>query len=51
MDDEMDGAGGFLGKAMHRVKKLGRGSQNYVTLYLILFALFIFFLIWLIIKF
>jgi len=51
MDDTMDGAGGFLGKAMSRVKRLGQGSQNYVTLYLVLFALFVFFIIWVIVKF
>jgi len=51
MDNDFDSAGGFLGKAMGRVKKLTKGSQNYVILYLFLFALFVFLLIWLIIKF
>jgi hypothetical protein len=50
-DDELDGAGGFLGKAMRRVKGLAKGSQNHVTLYLVLFALFVFLIIWLLIRF
>lgn len=51
MDDDFDNAGGFLGKAMSRVKSLAKGSHNYMILYLFLFSLFVFLLLWLIIKF
>ncbi|CAG7730601.1 unnamed protein product [Allacma fusca] len=51
MDDDFDNAGGFLGKAMNRVKSLAKGSHNYIILYLFLFSLFVFLLLWLIIKF
>jgi len=51
MDDEFDNAGGFLGNAMHRVKKLSKGSQNYVILYLFLFSALVFFILWILIKF
>jgi len=49
MDDDFDRAGGFLGKAMNRVKGLASGSHNHVVLYLILFSLVVFLFIWLII--
>jgi len=51
MDDEFDNAGGFLGKAMSRVKRLGKGSHNHVVLYLLGFSLCVFLFIWLLLKF
>jgi len=51
MDDDFDSAGGFLGKAMGRVKKLASSHQSYIALYLILFSCVVFFLIWIITKF
>jgi len=51
MDDEFDNAGGFLGRAMSRVKRLSKGSHNYVILYLLAFSLCVFLFLWLLIKF
>ncbi|CAL8148622.1 unnamed protein product [Orchesella dallaii] len=51
MDDEFDNAGGFLGKAMGRVKKLASGSHNHVVLYLLVFSLCVFLFLWLLIRF
>jgi len=51
MDDDFDNAGGFLGKAMKGVKRLSKGSQNYITIYLFFFALFVFFVLWMLLKF
>jgi len=51
MDNEFDNAGGFLGKAMGRVKKLATGSHNHVVLYLLVFSLCVFLFLWLLIRF
>lgn len=51
VDDDMDRTGGFLGNAMGRVLKLGKGSHNYYIIYLFLFSLFIFFVLYLVLKF
>lgn len=50
-DNEFDSAGGFLGKAMGRVKKLASGHQSYIVVYLALFSFTVFFIIWLLVKF
>ncbi|XP_059490920.1 BET1 homolog [Neocloeon triangulifer] len=51
MDDDMEGSRGFIGKAMDRVIRLSKGSHNYHLVYLFLFCLFVFFLLWIILKF
>lgn len=51
VDDDMDRTGGFLGGAMNRVLRLTKGSHNYYILYLFLFSLFIFFVLYLVLKF
>ncbi|XP_017778818.1 PREDICTED: BET1 homolog [Nicrophorus vespilloides] len=51
VDDDMDKTGGFLGNTMNRVLRLSKGSHNYYIVYLFLFSVFIFFLIFIILKF
>ncbi|KAF7274711.1 blocked early in transport 1 [Rhynchophorus ferrugineus] len=51
VDDDMDRTGGFLGRTMQRVVKLSRGSHNYIVLYLFVFAIVVFFILYLVLKF
>ncbi|XP_050310883.1 BET1 homolog [Anthonomus grandis grandis] len=51
VDDDMDRTGGFLGKTMSRVVKLSRGSHNYIVFYLFVFAVVVFFILYLVLKF
>lgn len=51
IDDDMERTGGFLGNTMNRVLRLGKGSHNYYILYLFLFSIFVFFILYLVIKF
>nr|CAI5823403.1 unnamed protein product [Callosobruchus analis] len=51
VDDDLDRTGGFLGTTMNKVLKLGRGSHNYYILYMFLFSIFVFFILYLVIKF
>lgn len=51
LDDDVDRSGGFLGKTMGRVLKLGKGNHNYYIFYLFLFSIFVFFLLYIILKF
>ncbi|XP_060535448.1 BET1 homolog [Cylas formicarius] len=51
VDDDLDRTGGFLGKTMNRVKKLSRGSHNYIVLYLFIFSFVVFFILYLVLKF
>lgn len=51
LDDDVDRSGGFLGKTMNRVLKLGKGNHNYYVFYLFLFAIFVFFLLYIVLKF
>ncbi|XP_068633440.1 BET1 homolog [Battus philenor] len=51
MDDDVDRSSGFLGKTMGRVLKLGKGSHNYYIFYLFLFSIFVFFLLYVVLKF
>lgn len=51
VDDDMDRTGGFLGKTMGRVLRMSRGSHNYIVLYLFVFALLVFFILYLVLKF
>ncbi|XP_026478094.1 BET1 homolog [Ctenocephalides felis] len=50
-DDDMDNTGGFLGNTMRKVKMLGKGGHNYYMVYMFLFAMFVFFVLYLTIKF
>lgn len=50
MDSDFDTTGGFLGATMGRLKILSRGSQSKLLCYMMLFALFVFFIIYWIIK-
>lgn len=50
VDEDFERTGGFLSKTMGRVVRLGKGSHNYYILYLFLFSVFIFFIIWILIR-
>ncbi|XP_048367575.1 BET1 homolog [Sphaerodactylus townsendi] len=50
MDDDFDSTGGFLGATMGRLKNLSRGSQTKLLCYMMLFSLFVFFVIYWVIK-
>lgn len=51
IDDDMDRTGGFLSTTMNRVIRLGKGGHQKYMLYIFLFALFIFLLLYFVIKF
>lgn len=51
VDDDMERTGGFLGNTMNRVLRLTKGSHNYYIVYLFLFALFVFFILYVVLKF
>lgn len=50
MDTEFDKSGGFLRSTMNRVTTMARAGHNCYILYLLLFAMFVFFVCWVIIK-
>ncbi|XP_075684875.1 BET1 homolog [Rhinoderma darwinii] len=50
MDSDFDTTGGFLGATMGRLKVLSRGSQAKLLFYMMLFACFVFFVIYWFIK-
>ncbi|NXE24506.1 BET1 protein, partial [Cochlearius cochlearius] len=50
MDNDFDSTGGLLGATMGRLRTLSRGSQTKLLCYMMLFALFVFFVIYWIIK-
>ncbi|KAH0627450.1 hypothetical protein JD844_003171 [Phrynosoma platyrhinos] len=50
MDNDFDSTSGFLGATVGRLKTLSRGSQTKLLCYMMLFSLFVFFVIYLIIK-
>lgn len=49
-DSQFDSTTGFLGKTMEKLKILSRGSQTKLLCYMMLFSLFVFFVIYWIIK-
>lgn len=49
-DDDMDRTGGFLGNTMARVVRLGKNGHQKYMLYMFLFALFVFLLLYFILK-
>ena len=51
MDNEFDSTWGLLSSSMGRVKRLASSGHNRLYLYLMLFSLFVFFFIYLIIRF
>lgn len=50
IDDDMDRTGGFLSNTMARVVRLGRNGHQKYMCYIFLFALFIFLLLYFVIK-
>ncbi|XP_056374326.1 BET1 homolog [Hyla sarda] len=50
MDSDFDSTGGLLGATMGRLKVLSRGSQAKLLLYMMLFACFVFFVIYWFVK-
>lgn len=50
MDSDFDSTGGLLGATMGRLKQLSRGSQTKVFCYMLLFALFVFTILYWIIR-
>lgn len=51
IDDDMDRTGGFLSNTMSRVVRLGKSGHQKYMCYMFLFALFVFLLLYLVIKF
>lgn len=51
VDDDFEKTGGFLGNTMGRVLRISKGRHNYYILYLFVFAIFVFFILYLVIKF
>lgn len=51
LDDDMDRTGGFLSNTMNRVIRLGKGGHNKQMLYMFLFAMFVFFVLYITLKF
>lgn len=50
MDSQFDSTTGFLGRTMGKLKILSKGSQTKLLCYMMLFSLFVFFVIYWIIK-
>lgn len=50
MDSDFDSTGGLLGATIGRVKQLSRGSQTKLLCYMLLFALFVFLVLYWYIK-
>lgn len=50
MDNDFDSSGNILRSTMNRVVALGKAGHNRFIIYLLLFALFVFFICWLILK-
>ncbi|XP_055903882.1 BET1 homolog [Eupeodes corollae] len=50
IDDDMDRTGGFLGTTMTRVIRLGKHGGTKHMCYMFLFVLFVFFLLYVVIK-
>lgn len=50
IDDDMDRTGGFLGTTMARVVRLGKHSGGRQMCYMFLFVLFVFLLLYVVIK-
>ncbi|KAG7458187.1 hypothetical protein MATL_G00235480 [Megalops atlanticus] len=50
MDTDFDSTGGLLGATMGRLKLLSRGSQTRIFCYVLLFALFVFFVLYWVIR-
>jgi len=51
IDDDMDRTGGFLSNTMARVVRLGKSGHQKYMCYMFLFALFVFLLLYLVLKF
>ena len=49
-DSDFDSTGGLLGATIGRVKQLSRGSQTKLLCYMLLFALFVFLVLYWYIK-
>ncbi|XP_070566517.1 BET1 homolog [Ptychodera flava] len=50
MDDDFDKSQGLLASTMGRLKRMAAAGHNRYILYLLLFSLFVFFVIWYIVK-
>lgn len=51
MDSDFDSTGGFLGSTMGRLTKMSKAGHNKFMCYLIIFALFVFFVLYYVIKY
>ncbi|KAF6017667.1 hypothetical protein EB796_024034 [Bugula neritina] len=51
MDDDFDKSGGFLSSTMNRLTAITKSGGNWHLCYLLLFCLFVFFVLWLLLKF
>lgn len=51
IDDDMERTGGFLSNTMARVVRLGKSGHQKYMCYMFLFALFVFLLLYLVLKF
>lgn len=50
MDDDFDKTSGFLSNSMGRLKRIAANGHARIYFYLLLFALFVFFIIYVIMK-
>ncbi|XP_054241030.1 BET1 homolog [Indicator indicator] len=50
MENDFESTGGLLGATMSRLRTLSRGSQTKLLCYMMLFSLFVFFVIYWVIK-
>ncbi|XP_044016865.1 BET1 homolog isoform X2 [Aphidius gifuensis] len=51
IDDDFERTSGSLTSSISRVVRMAKASHNYYILYLFLFSIFVFFVLWIILKF
>ncbi|XP_033352016.1 BET1 homolog [Bombus vosnesenskii] len=51
MDEDVERTSGSLTNAVARVLRLSKGNHTYYILYLMLFSIFVFFILWVTVKF
>ncbi|XP_063981605.1 BET1 homolog isoform X1 [Diachasmimorpha longicaudata] len=51
MDEDFERTSGSLSSSVSRVIRMAKAGHNYYILYLFLFSIFVFFVIWIVLKF
>ncbi|XP_008544992.1 BET1 homolog isoform X2 [Microplitis mediator] len=51
MDDDFERTSGSLTSSVARVIRMAKAGHNYYIIYLFLFAIFVFFVLWIVLKF